>query len=304
MSPLRTLKAWTSMVALVATAAPQGAFAQIVANITCLSSFGWMNNSLGQNPCLVTAYLSGPCAGGKYQIVALPPGAHYLGPTLEGANPCQCNSVIYSTTTACGVCQGLTPVTWSSWKANCSTAFTQLYPTTIPTGTAVPNWAYLDVVTSDIFNATAAQLDGDLPESNATAPLSISIPTSTTSLSTSVPVSTTSTASSTPTSKSSTVGAIAGGVIGGIAGVGAITGLVAWFFIKRRRSHRALLAIYGDKPHMAQPARFYDPADPSTFPPPFSSSIQTTSSINQHSAGSQGVSQQSRPGQFNGAPEV
>lgn len=34
MSLLRTLKAWPSMVALVAAAAPQGAFAQILANIT------------------------------------------------------------------------------------------------------------------------------------------------------------------------------------------------------------------------------------------------------------------------------
>jgi hypothetical protein len=31
------------MVALVATAAPQVALAQLVANITCLSSFGWVH---------------------------------------------------------------------------------------------------------------------------------------------------------------------------------------------------------------------------------------------------------------------
>lgn len=262
-----------------------------------------MNNSLGQTPCLVTAYLGSPCSGGSYQIFPIPAGTQYLGPPLDGTNPCQCNSVIYSLTSACGVCQGLIPVTWSSWKTYCSTAYTQLYPTTIPTGTAVPNWAYLDVVTGDIFNATAARLDGDLPESNATAPLTT---TSTASLSTSVPVSTTSTGSSTPTSKSSDVGAIAGGVVGGIVGVGAITGLAAWFFIRRRRSRSAPPVAFGDQPQMAQPTRFYDPADPSTFPPPLSSTMQTTtSSFNyQHPANSQGFLQQSRPGQYNGVPEV
>jgi hypothetical protein len=49
-----------------------------------------------------------------------------------------------------------------------------------------------------------------------------------------------------------------------------------------------------------------DPADPSTFPPPLSSTMQTTtSSINyQHSANSQGFLQQSRPEQYNGVPEI
>ncbi|KAG1746114.1 hypothetical protein EDB19DRAFT_377934 [Suillus lakei] len=315
---LLTLKAWPSIVALVAAAAPQGAFAQIVANITCLSSFGWMNNSLDQNPCLVTAYLGSVCAGGSYEIIAIPAGTQYSGPPLDGTNPCQCSSVTYSLTSACGVCQGLIPVTWSSWKTYCSTAFTQLYPTTIPTGTAVPNWAYLDVVTGNVFNATAAQLNGDLPESNATVPLSTtstptsttslstSVHTSSTSLSTSVSASTTSTGSSTSTSKSSNVGATAGGVVGGIVGVGAIAGLAAWFFIRRRRSRRAPLAASSNQSQMTQPPLFYDPTNPRTFPPPLPSTIQTTaSSISyQDLANPQDFSQQSRPGQYNGVPEV
>ncbi|KAG1812413.1 uncharacterized protein BJ212DRAFT_449308 [Suillus subaureus] len=225
-----------------------------------------MNNSLSQNPRLVTAYFGSPYADGSYEIVAIPAGTQYLGPPLNGANPCQCNSVIYSLTSACGVCQGLTPVTWSSWKTYCTTAFTQLYPTTIPTGTAVPNWAYLDVVTGNIFNVTAAQLDGDLPESIATSPPTTissaiivtftSVHASTTSLSTSLPTSTTSTGSSSPTSKSSDVGAIAGGVVGGIVGVGAIAGLAAWFFIKHRHSRRAPLPTFS-QPQMTQLSRFY-----------------------------------------------
>ncbi|KAG2153719.1 uncharacterized protein EDB93DRAFT_1248627 [Suillus bovinus] len=301
---LLTLKTWPSIVALVVAAAPRGAFAQIVANITCLSSFGWMNNSRDQNPCLVTAYLGSPCSGGSYEIIAIPAGTQYSGPPLDGTNPCQCSSVTYSMTSACGVCQGLIPVTWSSWKTYCSPAFTQLYPTIIPTGTAVPNWAYLDVVTSNIFNATAAQLDGDLPESNATTPLSTASASTTSAFTTSVSKLTTSTESSTPNSKSSNVGATAGGVVGGIVAVGVIAGLATWFFIRRRRSHRTASADFS-QPQMTQPPRIYDPADPSTFPPPLYSTIQTTaSSTNQESANSQGFSQQSRPGQYNGTPEV
>ncbi|KAG0702986.1 hypothetical protein DFH29DRAFT_982149 [Suillus ampliporus] len=302
-------KVWPLIVVLAAAAAPQAAFAQIISNITCLSSFDWMNNSHGQTPCLVAAYLSAPCAGGKYEIHAIPAGAQYRGPLLNGTNPCQCNTVIYSMTSACGVCQGRTVDVWSSWKFNCSTSFTQLYPTTIPTGTSVPNWAYLDVVTSNAFNATAAQLDGDQPESNATSPLSTSALTSTTSTgssTTSTGSSTTSTVSSTPTSNSSNVGATAGGVVGGIIGVGAIAGLAAWFFIRRRRSRRTRLAAFSDQPQMTQPPRLYDPADPSTFPPPATPAIPTTTSSNhlQNPANSQVFHQQSRHGQYNGVPEI
>jgi hypothetical protein len=53
------------------------------------------------------------------------------------------------------------------------------------------------------------------------------------------------------------------------------------------------------QPQMAQPPRFYNPADPSTFPPPLSSTVQTTALFR-----NQTFSQQSRLGQYNGAPEV
>lgn len=34
------------------------------------------------------------------------------------------------------------------------------YPDDVPAGTAIPNWAFLDVTTADTFNALAAQADG------------------------------------------------------------------------------------------------------------------------------------------------
>ncbi|KAG1745472.1 uncharacterized protein EDB91DRAFT_150656 [Suillus paluster] len=324
MSPL--IKTWASIVALVAAAAvPQGAFALITSDVTCLSSFGWMNNSRGQDPCLVTAYLGSPCSDGgmhvrclacfcltfwaEYTIESIPAGAQYQGPPLDGANPCQCNTVIYSTTSACGVCQGRTVQAWSAWRAQCSTYFNQSYPSTIPNGTSVPNWAYLDVEPSDAFNATAAQLDGDLPEANATTPLSTTALTSTTTTGfTTTPTgsSTAGTGSSTPTSRSSNVGAIAGGVVGGIVGFGVIAGPAAWLFIRRRRSRKAPSVPYSHQPFMTQPPLRYDPENPSTFPPPPTPAIPTTPSSNvyQNSANTQVSSHQSHLGQYSGVPEI
>ena len=47
----------------------------------------------------------------------------------------------------------------------------------------------------------------------------------------------TSSRASSSSKSSSNTGAIVGGVIGGVAGVAVITGLVAWFTIRRRRRH-------------------------------------------------------------------
>ncbi|KAG1743025.1 hypothetical protein EDB19DRAFT_1699265 [Suillus lakei] len=309
-------KAWSWIAALVAAAAAlQGTLAQIVSNITCLDAFDWMNNAHAQDPCLVAAYLGSPCNAGNFEIDPIPVGAQYVGPSLNGANPCQCNTITYSLTSACGVCQGGTAVSWSSWKFNCSTSFIQLYPETIPTGTSIQNWAYLDVVTSNSFNITAVGRNGDLPESNATNPLSTSIPTSTTSSvsSTAAPskvssmtTSGTSTGSSTPTSSSLNVGATVGGVIGGVVGVGAVASLAAWFFIRRRRSRAAgaLVPAFNNQPEITQPLRTYDPADSSTFPPPFLPAIPTTASSNTRTSQLQITPYQLRPGQYSGFPEV
>ncbi|OJA18037.1 hypothetical protein AZE42_06791 [Rhizopogon vesiculosus] len=71
---------------------------------------------------------------------------------------------------ACGTCQNTTIESWSVWSFNCSTSLTHysVYPFNIPNGTAIPHWAYLDVVANDMFNAAAAQRDGDSPESTST----------------------------------------------------------------------------------------------------------------------------------------
>lgn len=215
--PLR-VKVWSLAVVLTAAALVfEGAFAQ-TSTATCLTSFGWMNNSIGQDPCLVTAYLLNGACGTAFAIGPLPPGDFYGAPSAAGATPCQCNTVTYSTISACSVCQNSSYLTWSSWSSSCTQISIGEYPMDIPAGTKIPNWAYLNV-SGGQFDATAAQSNGDLPESTAT-----SVPSTTTVIhSTTLPASlttlytsstTTTGPSTTSSSLSSNVGAIAGGVIG------------------------------------------------------------------------------------------
>ncbi|OJA18120.1 hypothetical protein AZE42_10803 [Rhizopogon vesiculosus] len=169
-------KIWSLIVVLVATAvAPRGAFAQASSTtVTCLSSFDWMNNSLGQNPCLVASYLTSECLNYTLTIAPVTPGGTPISPNLDptsydNANDCLCSTVTYSVYGACHACQNATVESWSVWSFNCFTSLTHhsVYPLNIPNGTAIPHCAYLDV-TDDMFNTTAAQLDGDSPESTST----------------------------------------------------------------------------------------------------------------------------------------
>ncbi|KAF8427665.1 hypothetical protein L210DRAFT_994990 [Boletus edulis BED1] len=138
-------------------------------NAICLSSFDWMTNSKGQNPCLVSAYLVGACVAGGCIVDALHhPHDRYLGPTADEQNPCQCSSVTYNTTSACALCQNGTVVNWSRWSLNCSTLHPGVFSPGVPGGTAVPQWAFQDVTTSDRFSLKLAEVVGDTPESTAT----------------------------------------------------------------------------------------------------------------------------------------
>ncbi|KAG1891126.1 hypothetical protein F4604DRAFT_393549 [Suillus subluteus] len=175
MMPPPKAKAWSLVVVLAAALVPRGAFAQM-STVTCLSSFGWMNNSLVQDPCLVASYLESTC-GAIINFDPLPTGYHYEAPSAALANPCVCNTVTYSMVSACADCQNRTYDDWTSWSTSCSKfsigesvrkvvdilqAFLihliDRYPNDIPTGTKVPNWAYLNV--SGGFDPVAAQSNG------------------------------------------------------------------------------------------------------------------------------------------------
>ncbi|KAH7889385.1 hypothetical protein F5I97DRAFT_1843920 [Phlebopus sp. FC_14] len=323
-----------SLLASIATAllsfGPGSVLAQ-TSDAVCLSQFDWMTNSKGQNPCLVSAYLQGACNDGQFTVDALPPNTHYVGPDASEQNGCQCSTVTYSMISACGVCQNRTIISWSSWDFNCSTYYPQIFPMDIPSGTAVPHWAYLDVTVADTFNVTQAQLTGDGPESTATRVQSTgSVPSSTGSVPASVTNTLPSPAATTATSgsKNSNVGAIAGGVVGGVVGLAAIVGALAYFFVKKRRSQTPPSAAFSDgasrytnsmytsgpsqnpfsPPAQMTQQRLYDPSDPSTFPtsPPSPTILTSASNNYQNPSIHSNVfsSQTGRPGGYSGAPEI
>lgn len=160
----------------------------------------------------------------------------------------------------------------------------------------------------------------DQPESTAVSP-----PVSTLPLSTSLSSSGTGTGILLPTNTSqnshggggSNAGAIAGGIVGGLAGLGIIAALVVWFVMKKKRSKVApSSAFINNYPPQnnypkyehppASPGPFgppqvvYNPSDPSTFPTAIhdSSFIGTTPYP-------QALHDPRGPrGQYSGAPEV
>ncbi|KAH7873519.1 uncharacterized protein C8R40DRAFT_365180 [Lentinula edodes] len=127
--------------------------------VCTLASLQWSFNTEKQSPCAVASSLLGVCSGGDYKVVALPDtDTEYLGPSIDAANPCQCNTVVYSLMSACALCQNGTIITWSEWITNCAPIYTT-FPKLIPDGLRVPAYAYLDVETQDTFDANAAMQD-------------------------------------------------------------------------------------------------------------------------------------------------
>ncbi|TDL21537.1 hypothetical protein BD410DRAFT_898873 [Rickenella mellea] len=325
--------------AVWALAALPGAQAQTT-NATCLSTYAFLYNSKGQSPCLVAAYAAGACNGGQYDVSALDVGEHYIGPSTTLVNNCQCSSILYSLMSACGVCQNRTIITWSSWDTNCKNVYLTVYPEDIPSGTAIPAWAYVNVSQSDIFNPNDAMTLSASHDSTASLNQ----------------VTQTGAGGANPTNgvtgakkKSSNTGAIAGGVVGGVVVI-ALAGLLAFFLIRQRNNKRRNMAPssqymaanpvspgpemqnftggsgggysgqqqYGGQQHQQLTGeynvpqstgssaplvgqRLYDPNDPSTFP----SSPAPPTFISQYS----GPQQQyggapAAPGAYRGAPEL
>ncbi|KAJ3798687.1 hypothetical protein GGU11DRAFT_744103 [Lentinula aff. detonsa] len=217
----------------------------------CSSQFDyqWSVNSKGQSPCQVAGYLGSVCSGGvltdedgcsssesvrhtcRHTWVTVCP--ERLRELSRGGlfNASRSLSIIL-------LARGTDlhhSTRWAEWSTNCSTVFLGLYPNAIPSGTAIPHWAYQAITGSASFNATIAQQAGgkshylsslftpsnnelisflDLPESSAAAASTASsTPTPASKPSTTVSI----TASSDDTTHKINAGAIAGGVVGGLA---------------------------------------------------------------------------------------
>ena len=116
-----------------------------------------MDNSMGQSPCVVTAYLGGACNGGgmlrsyhamlcfspdvqqDFSVPTLLPNDVYTGPYVSQQNECQCSSIFYNTICARTIqssgsvnlakviCMSSSIFSWDSWDFNCSTVYPGTY---------------------------------------------------------------------------------------------------------------------------------------------------------------------------------
>ncbi|KAF5330579.1 hypothetical protein D9619_005903 [Psilocybe cf. subviscida] len=228
---------------------------------SCLPFYSWTFNSHKKSPCEVASSLLAVCNNGPVPVDGLPTDSHYVGPTLQNANACQCNTVVYSLMSACGACQGRTYLSWSVWSANCPMVSINSYPEPIPAGVAVPGWAYLDVKATDNFDQSTAKDNANITESTAipvqpstTSSLAHStVPASLTSaLPSSATISPTAAAATSQTSSPSNPNILGGSVVGGLFGLGLIAGLA--LYIIRRRKQKAKRGLQLPSPSLSQEA--------------------------------------------------
>ncbi|KAH9047027.1 hypothetical protein EDB83DRAFT_2553732 [Lactarius deliciosus] len=255
------------------------------------SSWEWSFNSLGHNPCLVTAYMMSTCYGSSnmlylctshrvltdiaegFVVEPLQFRDYYLPPTqgqVQEANSCWCSTVIFSLLSACGECQNGLSTLWTEFSQNCPGI---IEPSTfshpVPEGTRVPQWALLDITRANIWDATTAQIIGDTPEI--------------------LPGGLIGTSAEDPSRRSNT-GAIAGGVAGGVVAIAAIAGVMFIFWRRQQRAkappavspvndvspplppspmtqvHPAPTPSYADYTTQGSRMSLYDPNNPNTYP--------------------------------------
>ncbi|KAI0341930.1 hypothetical protein BDW22DRAFT_1358021 [Trametopsis cervina] len=151
MSTTRTLVCIALLAVLIACAAAQ------TSNAVCTSEFTWVDNSKGQTPCHVSAYLATACETHPVVVDALARGGHYAHPAGSNATACRCNTVYYSTISACAACHNASYTTWTSWKEGCGSPIVAQFPKDIPQDTAIPAWAFLDVTAVNEFDPIAAK---------------------------------------------------------------------------------------------------------------------------------------------------
>lgn len=248
-----------ALFALVVPHAVLASDAGIRTEAVCFPSYAWMNNTLGQSPCLVAAYLQAQCSSGVYNVIPIdlnsnPPMVYAPpAPSLNNTvyNVCACSWAVYNLLEACLACQsgGNYLHAWSSWQTNCGanllsndTFYPQYPPYVINPATAVPDWATMNPTdwSNGIFNITeahdrAAEMRPDF---------------------TSVPH---------PKQKQTvSVGALAGGIVAAVVAVALIAVSVMFVVLRRKR-----------KMNHAEPELTMTPPTPTRLAPSMSFSSRT-----------------------------
>ncbi|KLO10746.1 hypothetical protein SCHPADRAFT_942608 [Schizopora paradoxa] len=215
---------WTSSSTVILAWLATSARAQGT-TVSCLPGNEFLNNALGQTPCMLFAILSSGCNSSAVSISPLPQGEQgkqlvYLNPPNNGIGPsslCTCNSVTYSIMSACSICQSQTYMTWDNWSGPCSSKALGQFSTELPPGASVPAWAFASLPSTGTFDvAIAREVQG--PDSSgspvrqtstttlAPSPTFPKVVTSSSQKPTSNPVSQTSSKSSPTTIHSTTTG--------------------------------------------------------------------------------------------------
>ncbi|KAJ7073474.1 hypothetical protein B0H15DRAFT_61617 [Mycena belliarum] len=207
----------------------------------CSPDFSWADNSQGLSPCLLTAFVWGSCFTGNWNVPALQQGETYSNPNSTTANLCTCSRAAYNLISACTACQGLDSSiqNWAAYDQGCSGFQTDAYfpsNVTLPTGTAIPFWAGTDPASwnDGRFDAAQAQLVAKQNHPDF--------------------VQSTTTGTDGKKSKAP-IGAIVGGVVGGLA-VLAIGASVAFWFTRRGNGKDSQSTIgdethsFGSRPHI------------------------------------------------------
>ncbi|KAI0829332.1 hypothetical protein BC628DRAFT_1360056 [Trametes gibbosa] len=250
-------------------------------NATCQDAYKWMNNARGQSPCLVSAYLLSPCsANATGTFIPALQDSHsfynFAGTVLE-STPCVCNTVTYSMLYACATCQGaeLSILPWYIAAENCTNGkiFIEKYPTSMPTDTSVPFWAYqsdvqitghLDIYAAmneatSLYEPPDATVSGFYEQNSSTPTFRGVAP-----------------GSQGQHNKPST-GVIVGAAVGGTVGA-AIIGIAIIFLVRavRRRRHAMLGrpdvppkdcgGMYNHSIGQDSAAILYNPDNPATYP--------------------------------------
>ncbi|KAK7460673.1 hypothetical protein VKT23_009388 [Stygiomarasmius scandens] len=228
-----------------------------------------------------------------FQGYTIPPigqdASGYDGPGED--KPCICSTVFFSLVTVCSYCQGGDMVTWPEFVVNCTTTVENALPSPIPippgSDFAIPHWAFLPLEGNGTINFTAIGLDNQ-PD--------VTISTFATTTNTSSAPSQSQTANNEGGGKGTNAGTIAGGVVGGVLGFSILAAVA--FFVHRRLTQKKLASsIETGKIQRSTPpgweegstlrtsqylekapgsGRFYNPDDPSTFPPPVSAASSTS----------------------------
>ncbi|KAJ7447910.1 hypothetical protein B0H11DRAFT_351159 [Mycena galericulata] len=205
----------------------------------CSPDFDWADNSQNLSPCTITASVWGSCFTGGWNVPALQSAQQqYTNPNSTTANLCTCSWAAYNLISACTACQGFDSAVqnWAAYTQSCGGFLTNTYfPSniTLPLGTAIPFWA-----TTNPQSWNDARFDASEAQVLAKEDKPDVVPT---------------VGSSNKKGEAPPIGAIVGGVVGGLA-VLAIGGIIAfWIIRKRKRQHEQLASEHGTHPYMVRP---------------------------------------------------